>query len=369
MAWCTYCRRRFCSEQAVKAHLKHCTRYHADKNQKSAALGKQPKAAATPAATSTPPASIAGGSPDLAVPWGELKESMDEFSRKLNEPPSTQQRRRAILQATKAQVIDSYRTSVGQVTMAMRGAAKIAIERELATSPLEELPLEEVLELSTAIRDRIYAPEFRTQEQEAEQHRVEQKAQQRKELEALGTLIRAARRKNLFISQATSQALRYCEEKGVVGLECLTSLGDIKSRLTEFLTGDEAIPEAQVIVQGVLDAKFAELDAMLAAARAKADEKWREKVAGLFLLGGVLVLPILAAAYPTQTAQVFAWLERIFGWPATAEPTTHVSPKPAASPPSDPSPRTRRRTVKVSTPCPESSTWRHPAEETAQAES
>jgi hypothetical protein len=35
----------------------------------------------------------------------------------------------------------------------MRGAAKLAIERELASLPLEELPFEGVLEIAAAIRD------------------------------------------------------------------------------------------------------------------------------------------------------------------------------------------------------------------------
>jgi len=36
------------------------------------------------------------------------------------------------------------------VTASMRGGAKLAIERELASLPLEEFPFEEVLELAAA---------------------------------------------------------------------------------------------------------------------------------------------------------------------------------------------------------------------------
>jgi hypothetical protein len=352
--------------------MKHCTRYKAVKNQKTAALGKEPKAAATPAATSASPASIAGGSPDLATPWTELIKSMDEFSRKLNEPPSTQQRRRTILQAAKAHVIDSYRTPLGQVSIAMRGAAKAGIERELSALPLEELPFEEVVELAVAIRDRHYAPVFRKEAHEAERLRVQQAAQHQKEIEALGALIRAERRKTTLIDQALSQARAECEAHQIVGWDRLSLLSDVKSRLTELLTGDEPVPEAQVIVHGVLEARLAEAKATLAAAQAKADAKWREDLEGALVLSALAGLIVLALKFPEQALPILQWIERTFGLtpaPETGPASTEAS-GPAASPASasTPPPRRPRRTVKVPSPCPESPTWERPVEETAQAE-
>ncbi len=363
MARCTYCRRRFCSEQAVRAHLKHCPRYKTVTSQKTGALGREPKAAAT--ATATPPfaASLAGAPPDLATSGGEFIKSMDEFSRKLEEPPSTQQRRRTILQAAKACVIDSYRTSVGQVTIAMRGAGKTEIERELFTLPLEELPFEEVLELAVAIRDRVYVPVFRKHAQQVARQRVEQKAQHQKELEALGAWRRADRRKTALIDQTLGQARAWCAAKQIVGWDRLSVLGDVKSRLTEFLTGEESVPDAQVIVQGTLEARFAEAELMLSVAREEADEKWREEVVALVVLGGTLILPVLAAMYPAQTTQVFAWLERIFGWPAAAaDSAPSASAEPAASHASASAPPPRRRWQKTAAPSfsPGFSPWGHP---------
>ena len=371
MARCTYCGRRFCSEQAVKAHLKHCARYKAVKNQESSALGRAPKALATPVAPPPFQSDSLVTPPDLSSPLMNSVKLLNESMAKLNEPPTAQQQRRKILQSTKDHVIDHQYTASGIVTPAMRGAAKLAIERELITLPLEELPYEEVLELAIAIRDRLYGLVFRKKAHEAERQRVIQQAQRQKELEALGTWRRADRRKTALIDQALGQARAWCEAQQIIRWNRVSVLADVKSRLTEFLTGEESIPEAQVIVDGVLEARFAEAEAMLTAARAKADEKWREEVAALVLLGGVLALPVLAATYPIQTAQVFTWLERIFGSPTAAEPTTHASPEPPAAPASDPSPppRTRRRTVKVASPCPASPPWGHPVEETAQTES
>lgn len=71
----------------------------------------------------------------------------------------------------------------------MRGSAKVLIERELASLPLEELPFEEVLEIDAAIRDGCYASEFKGQTREAECRNLKEEAQRRAELEALGKLL------------------------------------------------------------------------------------------------------------------------------------------------------------------------------------
>lgn len=363
MAACSFCQRKFRSPQAVKAHLKHCKRYHTiqnEQNEESGALGKQPKAETTPVATAPFQLGPQFATPDLFEPLRELLKSVSESSTKPEGPPSPQQRRRKILQAAKEQVIDHYRTSLGQVTAAMRGAAKAAIERELASIPLEELPFPEVLELAAAIRDRLYAPAFRRQAREAERQDAEKKARRRKEVEELGALIRAARRKESFIQQASHQAQAYCEEKAITGWEQLSVVGDIESRLTEFLTGDESITEAQAIVRSVLDARFAEAEAKHAAVRAQADAKWRGDMLGLLLLGTLVGLLVLAFKYPAQALPILSWIERTFGLKPTSESEAKAQePSQTAESPDGAawSPRRRRRqTVPVTPPGPEP-TW------------
>lgn len=82
-------------------------------------------------------------------------------------PQTCHQLRRSILLAAKTQVLDRYRPSFGTVTASMRGTAKMLIEQEFGTLPLEELPFEEVIEIVAAVRDRIYEPAFRKQVREA----------------------------------------------------------------------------------------------------------------------------------------------------------------------------------------------------------
>lgn len=367
MARCTYCGRRFRSEQAVKAHLKHCPRYNGRKNKESSALGTVPKAAPTPSAMPSFQSGPQVAQPDLSSQLHELKKAMSEAASKLAEPLSPQQRRRKLLQAAKDRVINQYGTPLGTVTPAMRGAAKAAIERELSTFPLEELPFEEIIELAAEIRDRLYVPAFRKQAREREGRQAEQRAQDRKEIEDLGALIRASRRKRLLIQQASHQAQAYCDERRIVGWAHLSVVGDIESRLEEFLTGNESITEAEAIIQSVLDTRFAEADAKLAAARAKEDEKWRDDMLGLLILGGLMTLPMLASKYPDQVLPILSWIEQILGRKPASEGGSAAKKSPeteASSAASCASPRRRRRrTHPVAPSSPESPQWGHPVVE------
>ena len=343
MAICHFCTGEFGSEQGVRAHMKKCELYHDDKRKKASALGRVPKAAVTSAPVQPIPPVEA---PDLTGPLRDLVKSMCEGMTKQDPPQTAQQQRRTILQAVKARVIDQYGTPVGQITASLHGAAKMAIERELASLPLEELPFREVCEMASAIRDRLYAMTFRRQTREADRLRVETETRQKKEVETLGAMLRADRRKKTLIQQANHQADSYCQEKAIIGWDHLSVLTDIESRLEVFLTGDEPILEAQAIVRSVLEARYAEADATLAAAQAKATERWHEEVAAVLGLGTFLAIPLLAQWYPAQTLAIISWIERTFGRTPGAEaaaptPEPSVQTPPAAS--AEARPRSTRR--------------------------
>jgi hypothetical protein len=277
-----------------------------------------------------------------------LLKSMTEPSTKPEEPPSPQQRRRKVLQAAKERIIDHFRTPLGPVTAAMRGTAKAAIERELATLPLEEVPFDEVCELVIAIRDRCYASTFTRHAQEAEHQKAEHEARRRKQIEELAAGHRADRRKTILIEQALSQARAQCEADGIIGPQRLSMLVDIESRLTELLIGSESVPDAQTIIRTVVDARFVEAEAKQAATRAKADAKWRKEMIGLLVLGILVGLVVLMFKFPDQTSAIFNWIKRTFGLTPEAEagapnPNAAKAAQPAASAESRPPSRRRRK--------------------------
>lgn len=342
MIKCNFCKDEFQSEQGVKAHLKTCERYLAEKVKKArAASGSVPQAAEAP---------------DLSAPNLDVVKPIQERSSKQEAPPTPQQQRRTSLQAVKLRVIDRYVTSLGQVTTSMRGHAKLMIEQTLARLPLEEIGFEESCEIAATIRDRLYASAFTRQEREAERQRVDTAAHKKKEVETLGALLRADRRKTMFRQQARQHAHAFCQEKKITGWAHVSVLSDVESRLVVFLTGDEPILEGQAIVRSVLEGLFAEAEATMAATRAKADEQWREEVAAALVLGTLVGLIGLSLRYPEQTVAFFNWLERTFGFAPGAEagaPNPEASETTSATASAESRPRsTRRRKYPVAQPDP-----------------
>ena len=306
----------------------------------------------------------AAAAPDFSAPNLDVVKPIPEQSVKQDASSTPLQQRRTILQAVKKRVIDWYVTSLGQVTPSMRGHAKLMIEQTLARLPLEEIGFEEVSEIAAAIRDRVYASAFTRQEQAAERQRVETAAHKKKELETLGALLRAERRKTMFRQQASQQAEAFCQEKKITGWAYVSVLADVESRLALFLAGDEPTLEGQAIVRSVLEDRFAEAEATLAAAQAKADAQWHEDVEAVLVLGAVVGLVAFGLHYyPAQMVAIFEWIERTFDLAPGAEtsaPNPGSSEKETTPPAAEARPRSKRwRKYPVAPPSPESP-WGNP---------
>jgi hypothetical protein len=349
MATCNFCKEKFKSEQGVKAHMRRCDQYQTSKE--LPASGSMPKAGSTPSVQPNPSAG-----PDSVAPPLDFLKAIHEFSTKRETSQTPQQLRRSILQAVKAQVVDRYQSSSGSVTSTMRGDAKMAMEQQLASLPLEELPFDEVCELAAAIRDRLYAPTFKKEAKEAEQQHAEQELRRRKQTEETAAGHRAAGRKTILIEQAIGQARARCEAKQIVGRNRFSVLVNVESQLAEFLTGNESVPDANVIIQTVIDACFVEAEAKQDAARAKAHERWYEELAGCLVLGVFLAAPLLVLWYPTQALMILNWIERTFGLNRAAEagapnPEASETTPPTANVESRP-PIKRRRKYPVEPPSP-----------------
>lgn len=325
MATCNFCKRKFKSEQAVRAHMRKCDEYL--KSKELTASGCMPKAGSTPSVQPKPSAG-----PDAVTPLHDFVKAMQKFSTEQQTPQTPQQLRRSTLQSVKAQVVDRYQSSAGSVTSTMRGDAKMAIEQQLALLPLDELPFDEVCEVAAAIRDRLYNPAFKREKQETEQQHAERDARRRKRIEEMAAEHRAAGRKSILIEQAIGQARARCEAKQIMGRNRLGVLVDIESQLTEFLTGNEPVPGANAIIKAVIDARFVEAEAKQDAARAKADERWFEELAGCFVLGVFIAAPLLSQLYPTQALVILDWIERTFALNRTAEAGTPNQEAPETTP-------------------------------------
>ena len=346
MALCNHCKRKFQSSQAVKAHLKHCSRYQTSDGKKSSALGSKPKAESKPGGTPLFQSGAQGEKPDLSEPWRALMKSMSEPGTKPEEPRSPQQQRRQLLQAAKEHVIDQFWTPSCTVTSGMRGLAKATIERELNTLPLEELPFKEICEYAIAIRDRVYGPAFKEEAQAATHQQVEKETRRKMSTEALMAEIKAQRRKSIHVNGAIAKARAICEAKGIMACARVSLLADIETQLDEFLSGSEPVPEARAIIDSVLDARFAEAEARQEAMRAEEERRWREEVTALLVLGALGGLVVLALKYPAYTLPVLNWIEQTFGLTPRGDADSHnrdASNPTESAPSGDAPPYSKRR--------------------------
>ena len=217
MAKCGFCHRRFRSEQAVKAHLKHCKRYEVRQSKKACALGTKANASdhdARAAARSINPTNRCTGSLCAAARVCEVDERGHDETGYATDTAATTAKNSPGGEGAGHRSLSALVRNRDRVDVR---SAKMLIERELASLPLEELPFEEVLEIAAAIRDGCYAPAFTRQAREATRRRVEEARDRKKEVETLGALLRADRRKKTLIRQANHQADAYCQEKAIIG--------------------------------------------------------------------------------------------------------------------------------------------------------
>src|SRR5262249_13568197 len=166
---CRFCGRDdFPSPQSFYAHLKWCDAYRQHKlDQKTAASLRQavPKAHANP--TTSPPPNPLLHTNDPFTPWMQTLQEMGLRSPLAGDAQETaQQRIRWLLQAAKSRAIDQEWSYMGRVTADMRAEARLAIDRELRSEPLDEFTPDELRELVEGVRNRIYTCIQRRQERE-----------------------------------------------------------------------------------------------------------------------------------------------------------------------------------------------------------
>ena len=186
MATCSFCGRKFCSAQAVRAHLKTCPNYLRYKQRPQPSARPRARSALTdeehirrlfgsaPSSSRTPVASTVREPQPAAprpTPRPESRPSPEAraAARQRTEvaTQAAQQRRdtdrriregqtRTQIQQVKLLVIDAY-FSFDPIPLEAIAEAKEEIERKLGTLPILELPQWELQQHATAIRERIYS--------------------------------------------------------------------------------------------------------------------------------------------------------------------------------------------------------------------
>jgi len=227
-ATCHFCRRSFRNRQAVRAHLKSCAGY------------RQLPKAALPSVGSTPGTPGARETyPDVGPTWKPIPAANPPRSQTPRTAAGTGQKTtptglaRWMMQSVKDEVIDKWRSLGYTIPSETKAQALIAIERELSTLPIDQLPRSELVTVAEAIRDRYYRPVMQAEQRAREQaERMQNQARQRTALIAAG------------IAHA-SRALR--QQPTLDGLTRLDLEQKVKRALEQDIDGSEC--EADVLAQ------------------------------------------------------------------------------------------------------------------------
>lgn len=294
---CNFCQRDdFPSPQSFYAHCRWCDAYKQHKHNLKSALGTSIRQAVP----KTQPAQVTSCSmPPLPLPhlndpfaafrdiWQDLGVSLPNASGTQETP---QQRRRRLLEAAKSKAIDRSWGFTGTVTVEMRAAARLTIDRELRDEPLEEFSSQEVIELAEGVRDRVYASFWsrqkeetqRTQEAE-ERKRADQCDDDRKQKER-------TKKKAAFLNEAHRRVITFLKIHALSPRQRLQVMEEVLTQLDETLTGSESLSEAYSAIDAVLQARVAEWAADKAAREARQQEEWMEIGAAVLVLIGLGVM-------------------------------------------------------------------------------
>jgi hypothetical protein len=141
MYTCQFCQRVFPSQQSFYAHCRWCDKYRQHKEKQNTASRTSlrqavPKARPEPATLSPIPSSPQSHTNDPLAPFRTLLQDMGASLPRVDGiPEAPHQQRRRLLQAGKTRAIDHYWSCTFPVTVEMRAAARLEIDRELRNEP------------------------------------------------------------------------------------------------------------------------------------------------------------------------------------------------------------------------------------------
>ena len=182
MATCGFCKREFSSAQGVRAHLKSCPKYQRQRPRSSAAprprratdeerirrlVESAPSSSRRPTASTAPeprpsaprptPRPESGPSPEARAAARQRTEVAEQAAQQRRDTDRRirEGQTRTQIQHVKCLVVDAYVT-FDPIPPEAIAEAKEQIERKLATLPILELPLLELQQIATGVRERIY---------------------------------------------------------------------------------------------------------------------------------------------------------------------------------------------------------------------
>ncbi len=250
-ARCRFCGKSFRSSQAVRAHLRHCLAYR-DRRGKAASLPGGLPIRSVPVGTTLPeadepeagvervdqaPLAVQNTEPlprnDDVTQFRGLLEAQ-ERKRKQEAAQARAQKRRQIIQRVKDRVFGDPSSLRYTIPSETKARALTEVDLELSRHPVEELPEGELVTIAEGVRDRIYAPVTRAQDEAREE---QQRSRERRE-----GLVRAG----------ITHANQILDRAAVQSWTRFSITQRIEQALTQTITGSEAGADVEALVDKIL---------------------------------------------------------------------------------------------------------------------
>jgi hypothetical protein len=181
---------------------------------------------------------------------------MDQLTQQLaatDETAQAKQKRETLLANLCARLVDCFYLPEGVITPEMAAAAKVAIIDELGTLAIDNMPQSELTLRGTVIRNRIFAPYLRQQQEEKDRklrtHKEErQRSQQETERHA-----RQTTRKAVLIELGVSRVLKAGSSRGIPPRVFPLLEWEVRGRLETLLTGHETQGQADDTIEAAIE--------------------------------------------------------------------------------------------------------------------
>ncbi|MEO7861415.1 MAG: hypothetical protein ABIU05_13425 [Nitrospirales bacterium] len=344
MCLCNFCGGEFQNSQAVNAHLRRCENYQKIKD--SHATRMQPVIAPRPNSTAT-----AQVSP--APTWLTTASTLaDQIARQVAGPDEAtrlRQKREALLAGLCSSLVDWYHPREGNVTQEMAAAAKVAILDELGVLPIESLPQTELTLRGTVIRNRIFGPYIRQQQEQRAREQERQRQDTLRHHKDSETRARRITRKAALVELGLARGLAAASSRGIRDRALALLEWEVRARLEAWLVGDETEQRVDEIIEASIERPLLEWEGRVKQIQIAN----REKVLNQCL---TLALPVVEAAVPWASEIVVTTVCEILGVQPPPHPTAPAAEanvpsehEPAAEPAERPTPSPIRRDRRSST--------------------
>lgn len=315
MSHCHFCQRHFANDQGAKAHLRWCLNYLKGKTDTSI-RGWAVERASQTAKRQFPQSQTVPEVVQSSNPFGGFLEQLTQQFAGPDETTRVKQKRQAMLADLCARLVDWYHPLEGVITPEMAAAAKVAILEELGMLAIDDMQQSELTLRGTVIRNRIFAPYLRRQQEDKNRKLTTHKEELRRSQKDTDRQTRRTTRKAVLIELGVSRALKAGSSRGLPIRVLRLLEWEVRGRLEALLIGHETQGQAKETIEAAIEGPLWEWTTRMEQLEAVK----RERVVDECL---AVAAPVAAATWPWVKDVVIKHLCEKFGIQPSPERETN----------------------------------------------